>query len=156
MFPKGIVAAAVRWRSKFDRWLDDNRGEAFGAAGLLVFLAFLYWRWAAVGRDPRAGPLFPRYEAPTGIGPAGVRYLDKMECDDRCFASALLGVGQRGYLKISARGGSWEIERTGAAAEVAARRGGGRRARPGAGQAHHRRRPTTPRCGTPTSTWRTR
>jgi len=114
MFPKGVIAAPS-WREKFDRWLDDNVGEAVGAAGLLVFLAFLYWRWAAVGRDPRAGPLFPRYEAPAGIGPAGVRFLDKMACDDRCFAAALLGLGQRGYLRIKEDRGMYELERTGKA-----------------------------------------
>lgn len=112
MFPKGVVAAPT-WREKFDRWLADNRGEAFGAAGVLVFLAFLYWRWTAVGRDPRAAPLFPRYEPPGGLGPAGVRYLDQMACDDRCFASALLGLGQRGYLRIKEDGGTYELERTG-------------------------------------------
>lgn len=114
MFPKGIIAPPTL-RAKFDRWLDDNFGEALGAAGLLVFLAFLYWRWAVVGKDPRAGPLFPRYEAPSGIGPAGVRYLDKMACDDRCFAAALLGLGQRGYLRITEAGGSYELARTGKA-----------------------------------------
>jgi uncharacterized membrane protein YgcG len=112
MFPKGIVAPPTL-RSKFDRWLKDNLGEAVGAAGLLVFLAFLYWRWAAVGKDPRAGPLFPRYEAPGGIGPAGARYLDKMACDDRCFAAALLGLGQRGYLRIKEDRGMYELERIG-------------------------------------------
>jgi len=114
MFPKGFIAPPTL-REKLDRWLDDNVGEAVGAAGLLVFLAFLYWRWTAVGRDPRAGPLFPRYEAPTGIGPAGARYLDKMACDNRCFAAALLGLGQRGYLRIREDRGTYELERTGKA-----------------------------------------
>ena len=122
MFPKGVILPPT-FRQKFDRWLNDNRGEAVGAAGFLVFLAFLYWRWTAVGRDPRAGPAFPRYEPPKGLGPAGARYLDKMSCDDRCFASALLGLGQRGYLKIQQTGGgflhgsSYEIERSGGAVE---------------------------------------
>ena len=112
MFPKGIVVPPT-FRQKFDRWLKDNRGEAIGLAGLLVFLSFLYWRWAAVGRDPRAGPPFPRYEAPRGLGPAGVRYLDKMRCDDRCFASALLGIAQRGFLTIRNEAGSYQLARTG-------------------------------------------
>ena len=112
MFPKGIVAPPSL-RAKFDRWLNDNLGEAIGAAGLLFFLSFLYWRWAVVGRDPRAGPPFPRYEAPKGIGPGGARYLDRMSCDDRCFASALLGLGQRGYLRISQEGNAYKLERTG-------------------------------------------
>jgi len=112
MFPKGIVAPPTL-RQKVDRWLDDNFGEAIGAAGLLVLLAFLYWRWASVGRDPRAGLIFPRYEAPTGIGPAGVRFLDQMACDDRCFAAALLGLGQRGYLHITESHGTYQLMRTG-------------------------------------------
>lgn len=112
MFPKGIVAPPTL-RAKFDRWLKDNFGEAVGALGLLVLVSFLYWRWSAVGRDPRAGPVFPRYEAPRGLGPAGARYLDRMQCDDRCFASALLDLGQRGYLKIHEDQGSYEIGRTG-------------------------------------------
>jgi uncharacterized membrane protein YgcG len=112
MFPKGVVAPPTL-RARFDRWLKDNLGEAVGAAGLLVFLAFLYWRWASLGKDPRAGPLFPRYAAPSGIGPAGVRYLDKMACDDRCFAAALLGLGARGYLRITESDGTYQLVRTG-------------------------------------------
>jgi uncharacterized membrane protein YgcG len=112
MFPKGVVAPPSV-RSKFDRWLKDNLGEAVGAAGFLVLASLLYLCWTAVGRDPRAGPLFPRYEAPTGLGPAGVRYLDKMKCDDRCFASALLGLGQRGFMTIRETGGYYVLERTG-------------------------------------------
>jgi len=122
MFPKGIVAPPSS-RDRLDRWLKDNFGEAAGVAGFLVFLSFLYWRWSVVGRDPRSGPAFPRYEAPRGLGPAGVRYLDRMTCDDRCFASALLGLGQRGYLKIRQtdagllQGSRYRIERTGGAVE---------------------------------------
>jgi uncharacterized membrane protein YgcG len=116
MFPKGVVTPPT-FAQKFDRWLTDNLGEAVGAAGLLVFLAFLYWRWASVGKDPRAGPLYPRYEPPRGLGPAGVRYLDKMSCDDRCFASALLGLGQRGYLTIRNVGSTYEVARTGKAVD---------------------------------------
>jgi hypothetical protein len=112
MFPKGVVLPPTLG-DKFKRWLDDNLGEAFGAAGFLVFLAFLYLRWAQVGRDPRAGPPFPRYEAPEGLGPAAVRYLDRMGYDDRCFSAALLGLAQRGFMRIKEDRGSYELERTG-------------------------------------------
>ena len=112
MFPKGIVAPPT-FRDKARRWLHDNRGEAWGLGGLLVLLGFLYWRWFAVGRDPRAGPVFPRYEAPAGFGPGATRYVDQMDYDDRCFAAALLGLGQRGYLRIRQDGGAYEITRTG-------------------------------------------
>ncbi|MEW6689566.1 MAG: DUF2207 domain-containing protein [Pseudomonadota bacterium] len=116
MFPKGLVAPPT-WRQKLGRWLGDNRGEVAGAAGLALLALFLLWRWWSVGRDPREGPLFPRYEAPPGLGPAGVRYLDRMRCDDRCFAAALLGLGQRGYLSIRESAGSYHVAPTGRSVE---------------------------------------
>ena len=117
MFPKGVVREPS-WRERARWWLADNRGAAVGLAGLVLLLAFLYWRWRLVGRDPRAGPRFPRYEPPPGLGPAGVRYIDRMGTDDQGFAAALLGLAQRGVLFIRHhdRGDSFEIERrTGAA-----------------------------------------
>ena len=112
MFPKGLVKEPTfldhaRW------WIGDNRNVAPGPIGLLVLLAFLWWRWNLVGRDPRAGPAFPRYDAPKGMGPAGVRYVDKMGFDDRCFASGLLGLGARGFLRIRQEHDAYRIERTG-------------------------------------------
>ncbi|MFY9315888.1 MAG: DUF2207 domain-containing protein [Burkholderiales bacterium] len=112
MFPKGVVQPPTL-RDRFDRWLDDNLGEVFGAAGLLVVLAFLYWRWAQVGRDPRAGPAYPRYEAPKDLGPGAVRYIDRMQYDGTCFTAALLGLAQRGFMRIREDGGTYELERTG-------------------------------------------
>jgi len=112
-FPKGIVAEPDFARRAL-WWLADNRGLAAGIGGALLLVVFFVWRWRAVGRDPRAGPAFPRYEAPTGLGPAGVRYVDRMGFDDRCFVAALLGLGARGYLRIRQRASDvYDIERTG-------------------------------------------
>jgi uncharacterized membrane protein YgcG len=112
MFPKGIV----KQPSFVDRlgwWIGDNRSVLPGAAGLAVLFLFLWWRWNLVGRDPRAGPAFPRYDAPQGMGPAGVRYVDQMGFDDRCFAAGLLGLGARGVLRIRQEHEGYRIERTG-------------------------------------------
>jgi uncharacterized membrane protein YgcG len=111
-FPKGVVAPpGARERAAW--WLADNRAAVVGLAGALVLFAFLYWRWRRVGRDPRAGPKFPRYEPPPRLGPAAVRFVDRMDYDDRCMAAALLGLGQRGYLKISESGRQYTVERSG-------------------------------------------
>ena len=115
-FPKGVVAPPrpaqrVRW------FFADNRGALAGVAGVALLAAFLFWRWWLVGRDPRAGPKFPRYEPPPGVGAAGVRYVDRMGFDFRCVAAALLGLGSRGYLKIRQSGAGFEVERTGKAVE---------------------------------------
>lgn len=114
-FPKGLVAQpALATRARW--WLHDNQGVAAGIAGFALLVAFLYWRWTLVGRDPRAGPKFPRYDPPPGIGPAGVRYVDCMGYDDRCFAAGLVGLAQRGFLRIRQQEKRiYSIERTGAA-----------------------------------------
>jgi hypothetical protein len=112
-FPKGVVSPPGAARRAL-WWAADNRGVLSGVAGVALLFAFLYWRWSLVGRDPAAGPRYPRYEAPPGVGPAGVRYIDRMGYDDRCFAAGLLGLGARGFLKIRQSGDNWGIERTGA------------------------------------------
>jgi hypothetical protein len=112
-FPKGVVREPaflqrLRW------WFGDNKAVLTGVAGLVLLLAFLWWRWHLVGRDPRAGPAFARYEAPPGMGPAEVRFIDRMGYDPQCFAAGLLGLGARGFLRIrDLGGGSYELERTG-------------------------------------------
>jgi uncharacterized membrane protein YgcG len=111
-FPKGVVARPTPLQRA--RWfLDANRGVLAGLAGACVLFAFLYWRWSVVGRDPAAGPRFPRYEPPPGLGPAAARFIHKMACDNRCFAAGLLGLGQRGFLKIRQSGHVFTLDRTG-------------------------------------------
>ncbi|MDH4093507.1 MAG: DUF2207 domain-containing protein [Betaproteobacteria bacterium] len=111
-FPKGLVrepsfAQRLQW------WLNDNKPVLTGVGGIALLLAFLWWRWHLVGRDPRAGPAFPRYEAPPGMGPAEVRFIDRMQYDAKCFAAGLLGLGARGFLRIRDLGSAYELERTG-------------------------------------------
>lgn len=111
-FPKGIVTAPSTLRRAW-WWLAQNPGVDVGVGGLVLLVAFLGWRWSLIGRDPRAGPTYPRYEAPPGLGPAGVRYVDRMAWDNRCFAAALLGLGSRGHLRVRQKGGRYLVERTG-------------------------------------------
>jgi hypothetical protein len=46
-----------------------------------------------------------------------VRFIDRMGADDRGFAAALLGLGARGYLKVSQAAGGYAVERTGKSVE---------------------------------------
>jgi uncharacterized membrane protein YgcG len=112
VFPKGVVSPP----SVLDRaggFLAENVGAGVAAGGLLVVLAFLYWRWDKIGRDPRPGPLFPRYEAPSNMSAAAVRFVDRMGADSRCFAAALLGLGARGYLTVDQHEDGFTLTRTG-------------------------------------------
>lgn len=111
-FPKGVVREPS-FLQRLQWWFGDNKPVLTGVGGFALLLAFLWWRWHLVGRDPRAGPAFPRYEAPPGMGPAEVRFIDRMKYDPQCFAAGLLGLGARGFLRIRDMGGSYELERTG-------------------------------------------
>jgi uncharacterized membrane protein YgcG len=111
-FPKGVVSApSVLART---RWFaQDNVGAGVALAGLLLVWGFLYRRWDRVGRDPRPGPIFPRYEPPRDMSPAAVRFVDRMGADGRVFAAALLGLGARGYLTIDQQEKDFVVSRTG-------------------------------------------
>jgi hypothetical protein len=47
------------------------------------------------------------------MGPAEVRFIDRMQYDPKCFAAGLLGLGARGFLRIRDMGSGYELERTG-------------------------------------------
>jgi uncharacterized membrane protein YgcG len=111
-FPKGVVSAPSALANA--RWfVRDNVGAGVAGGGLLLVFVFLYWRWDKIGRDPKPGPLFPRYEAPKNLSPAAVRFVDRMSADGRCFAAALLGLGARGYLKIDQHDDGFTLTRSG-------------------------------------------
>jgi hypothetical protein len=112
VFPKGIVAEPTA-TERASRFVADNRAAGAGGLGVLLVGGWLYARWRRVGRDPRAGPLFPRYEPPKGVSAAAVRFIDRMGFDHRCFAAGILGLGARGYLKVDQRGESFDLQRTG-------------------------------------------
>jgi Predicted membrane protein (DUF2207) C-terminal domain len=55
---------------------------------------FLYYVivWLAVGRDPKPGPLVPRYDAPDGLSPAAVRYITTSGSDRKTLVAVLLSL----------------------------------------------------------------
>jgi uncharacterized membrane protein YgcG len=112
MFPKEITAAPTQ-TERFAWLVKDNAGELVGAAGVIAVLAFLFMMWWRIGRDPRAGPLVPRYDAPAGMSPAAVRFVDNMGFDSKCLAAAVLGLGARGFLKVQQDDDAFVVQQTG-------------------------------------------
>lgn len=109
-FPKGIVAAPTS-RQRVGWFREANRAAGAAALGTALVIGWLYARWRRVGRDPRTGPLFPRYEPPAGVSAAGARFIDRMGFDGRCFAAGVLGLGARGALTVDQHGESFTLER---------------------------------------------
>ncbi len=110
MWPKGFVqepdaATRARW------FIDDNAALLTGAGGLLLIVIFYLLAWHAVGRDPDKGVIFPHYEPPRGFSPASMRFIKNMRYDPKTFATALVNLAVKGYVKIKEEDSTYIIER---------------------------------------------
>ncbi|PZM07786.1 hypothetical protein CPY51_30955 [Rhizobium tubonense] len=73
--PKGAIAPPSAAQEKL--WFfRDNLDLIIAFGGLVLVLAYYARAWFAVGRDPARGVMVPRWDAPDGISPALVNYID--------------------------------------------------------------------------------
>jgi uncharacterized membrane protein YgcG len=71
-------------------FLKDNRNLFLAFGGLVLVVGYYLWAWVSVGRDPPRGVVVPRWDAPEGMSPALVNYIDEK------------GFGGQGWTAISA------------------------------------------------------
>jgi uncharacterized membrane protein YgcG len=98
-FPKGLVAQPTQ-ETKVRWFLKDNRGVLAALIGLIAMLAYMSNAWRAVGRDPQKGIVIARYEPREGQTPAGLRFVERMGYDMRCFTADVLALAVAGRLRI--------------------------------------------------------
>jgi len=114
-FPKGLLPAPTS-SDKLKWMLADNRGILVALAGFVVLIAYMVRQWSAVGRDPQKGIVIARYEPREGQTPAGMRYLERMGYDMRCFTGDVLSLAVAGHIRISEREkifkNEWQLEQT--------------------------------------------
>jgi hypothetical protein len=112
--PKGAIAPPSstlerRW------WLRDNLGLIIAGIGLLVVFGYYYKAWAAVGRDPAGGVIVPRWDAPDGVSPALVNYIDNRGFSGAgwtALAATALDLAVKGYVTLEDLKKSIVIRRT--------------------------------------------
>jgi hypothetical protein len=109
-FPKGIVVAPTQAQS-WRYFAEDNLGALLGSLGFLLTLAWYLFAWFWVGRDPVAGPIYARYEAPEGYSPGMLRYVWRMGYDTTAMAAALVSLGLKNALRIEKEGSTYTVER---------------------------------------------
>jgi Predicted membrane protein (DUF2207) len=117
MWPKGYVPEPTR-EEKFRYFAQDNRDVLIAGGGLLVILLYYVVVWFRVGRDPAPGVIMPIYEPPPGFSPAAMRYLVRMGYDNKAFASAVLDMAVKGFLKIEEDAGTYTLSRAKADRQV--------------------------------------
>ncbi|MFL6745974.1 MAG: DUF2207 domain-containing protein [Sphingomicrobium sp.] len=102
-FPKGVVIQPDPSRY----WLADHGPPLVGGAALLALLGYFFYAWQRAGRDPRPGTVVPLFSPPDGLTPAAMRYLTKLNADNRTFAAALVDMGVRGHIRMVEEEGGW-------------------------------------------------
>lgn len=109
-WPKGFVTPPTEIDKAADK-VKDNLGFFAILAGVLLSFLYYLFAWFRVGRDPAKGTIIPLFSPPSGLGPAGARYVWKQKFDDKSFASSLVGLAVKKRLKISETDGDFTIQR---------------------------------------------
>jgi uncharacterized membrane protein YgcG len=93
----------------------DNRPAIISFASFLFLALYYFWAWNRVGRDPAAGVIVPRWDAPDGISPALVHYIEnKGLSGNDSFSAALLSLAVKGYVTLEElTGKDMQIQATG-------------------------------------------
>ncbi|MGP4693326.1 DUF2207 domain-containing protein [Agrobacterium cavarae] len=100
--PKGVLDAPSALQQR-EWWLRDRLALIIAGLGLLIVLAYYYRAWVAVGRDPAAGVIVPRWHPPEGLSPALVNYVDGRGFADggwTALSATALDLAVKGFVTI--------------------------------------------------------
>ncbi|MEO3386144.1 DUF2207 domain-containing protein [Mesorhizobium sp. CAU 1741] len=114
-FPKGVVSPPTEAEERM-AWLRENAGRIVGGIGLLVVLAYYFWAWSRVGRDPPGGVVVPRWTPPEGVSPALVNYIEQRGFRGQgwdAFSAAMINLGVKGHVELDDLEGDLTIRRKG-------------------------------------------
>jgi uncharacterized membrane protein YgcG len=113
-WPKGIVYEPDT-QEKILEFFKDNMIVFIGLLGtLLAFLVHLA-NWKKVGVDPDTGTIIPMFKPMKGLSPSAMRYILKMNVDDKAFTAALVSIATKGALTIEKKSKIYHLIKTPAA-----------------------------------------
>ena len=98
-WPKGFVTEPTA-NQKRQWFIQDNKNLLVGLGGLSLLWLYFFLVWNKVGRDPQKGVIYPRYQPPKGHSPASIRFVSNMGYDNKTFATALVSMAVKGFIKI--------------------------------------------------------
>ncbi len=84
-------------------WWQRNGALTILVASIGGLFWFLYQAFVRVGRDPPKGPVFPRYDAPSGYSPAAVHYIYYRAVNGhRALIATLMQLAVKGRITVDA------------------------------------------------------
>jgi hypothetical protein len=84
----------------------------------LALVAYYFFAYLRVGRRRALGSIVPRYEPPTSLSPAAVRYILGSTADGRSVAAVLAQLAIRRSISVEQKSGRYQISRLPANPEV--------------------------------------
>lgn len=111
-WPKGHVIEPTSEDRLLWLWQDEP-GLVIVWSGLMALLIYYWLAWLAVGRDPKAGVIFPEYEPPQGYSPAAIRLIRRMAYDDKTLSAALVSASVKGAITLKERDDEYTAKATG-------------------------------------------
>lgn len=96
-------------------YFKDNRNLFLAFGGLVVVFGYYLWAWLSVGRDPPRGVVVPRWDAPEGMSPALVNYIDEKGFGGRgwtAVSASFLNLAVKGLVELEDRKTSLVVTRT--------------------------------------------
>jgi hypothetical protein len=110
--PPELIMPLTEW-DKIKKQLlpKGTRDVEYSLIGLALLLAYYGGVWIMVGKDPEEGTIVVRYEPPSGISPAVMRFVTKMGYDDKAFTAAVINLAVKGFVTISEKSGEYTIRK---------------------------------------------
>lgn len=112
--PKGAIAVPDS-SQEAGWWLRDNLAILLSGGGLFAVLLYYLRAWFAVGRDPAKGVVVPRWDAPEGLSPALVNYVDNRGFSGAgwtALSASALDLAVKGYVVLEDLKNAIVIRRT--------------------------------------------
>ncbi|MBD8893066.1 DUF2207 domain-containing protein [Roseibium litorale] len=97
-------------------FLADYTVQLAALGGLLAAFLYYVFAWMKVGRDPKAGVIFPRFEPPAGVSPALAHFIYHRGFSAGgwiAVAAASLSLAIKGVIKLQDLNGDLKLTKTG-------------------------------------------
>ena len=121
-WPKGLVTEPGLGQ-KIAWFARDNGAAIVLLLGVLLPLAWYFWAWNTVGRDPDKGVIIPRFKPPEGLSPAACKYVTDMSFNRNSFTAAIISLAVKGYLVIDEDDDEFTLRRSAGDTDIQLTRG---------------------------------